>query len=117
MTGAGCSWLATDSSSSLAAAGIAFVVGHFFLFCNVFRIRRAPELIWAGVFTTLATATVVVGTTDWTATFAVSALLTVVLVAIEMRHPSYHGLFWRQVNPHLPEFWRSRQREQSPGGP
>ena len=27
-----------------------YVLGHFFLFCNVFRVRRPPELIWAGVF-------------------------------------------------------------------
>jgi len=27
----------------------AFVVLHFFLFCNVFRIRRVPELVWGAV--------------------------------------------------------------------
>ncbi len=29
---------------------IAFVVGHFFLFCNVIRMARPSELIWATVF-------------------------------------------------------------------
>ena len=28
----------------------ALVVGHFFLFCNVFRVRTRLELIWAGIF-------------------------------------------------------------------
>jgi hypothetical protein len=30
---------------------VAFVVGHFFLFCNVFRIGCKHELIWAALFT------------------------------------------------------------------
>src|SRR5947207_1687337 len=37
---------------------IGFVIGHFFLFCNVFRISRRPGLIWAAVFTVLATSTI-----------------------------------------------------------
>jgi hypothetical protein len=32
------------------AFAVAFVMGHFFLFCNVFRIRRKYELIWAVLF-------------------------------------------------------------------
>jgi hypothetical protein len=28
----------------------AMVVGHFFLFCNVFKVPRKLELLWAGVF-------------------------------------------------------------------
>lgn len=33
---------------------IAFVAGHFFLFCNVFRIPRFLELTWAGCFLAVA---------------------------------------------------------------
>ena len=29
---------------------VLFVVGHFFLFCNVIRLRRGLELLWAGCF-------------------------------------------------------------------
>ena len=32
------------------AFAVAFVVGHFFLFCNVFRVARKYELIWAVFF-------------------------------------------------------------------
>ncbi|CAK0748261.1 hypothetical protein CCP3SC1_1760005 [Gammaproteobacteria bacterium] len=32
---------------------IGLVLGHFFLFCNVFRVTRQTELIWAGAFITL----------------------------------------------------------------
>ena len=28
----------------------ALALGHFFLFCNVFRVRRSYELVWAGCF-------------------------------------------------------------------
>ncbi len=108
VTAAGCGWLAKEAP--LVAAGIAFVVGHFFLFCNIFRIRRIPELIWAAVFTSLVAATVLAGPPGWDATFGASALLTIVLVAIEMRHPSYHGLFWQRVNPGLSDYWRETQR-------
>lgn len=31
-------------------AAIAFVIGHFFLFCNVLRAARPLELAWSGVF-------------------------------------------------------------------
>jgi hypothetical protein len=33
------------------ACAVAFVVGHFFLFCNVVRSARRYELIWAAFFT------------------------------------------------------------------
>ena len=32
---------------------IAFVVAHFFLFCNVFRVARPLELAWSGLFIVL----------------------------------------------------------------
>lgn len=108
-TAAGCAWLAV-SEALLIAAGIAFVVGHFFLFCNVFRIRRGPELIWAALFTGLSAATIVTEHPGWPITFLASGVATVILVAIEMRHPSYHGLGWAQLNPDLPRYWRERQQ-------
>lgn len=84
---------------------VGFVVGHFFLFCNVFRISRRPELIWAAVFTALGTSTMVTDRPGWISTVAVSFVLTVVLIGLEMRKPSYHGIFWKQLNPGLRERW------------
>ena len=52
------------------------VVGHFFLFCNVFRISRRPELLWAGVFTLLAGATTVTGFPGWMISISATALST-----------------------------------------
>ena len=35
-------------------------------------------------------------------------LLAVVLIAREMKRPSYHGVGWRNINPDLPKWWKSR---------
>jgi hypothetical protein len=84
---------------------IAFVVGHFFLFCNVFRLARALELAWAAVFVALVAATVSTGTPGWMMTTGSSLVATIVVVILEMRKPSYHGVFWQQINPHLRQWW------------
>ncbi len=91
------------------AVGVAFVVGHFFLFCNVFRLSRPPELIWATAFACLMVAGSC-GVISWWLAFLAAASLTPVLVVIETRRPSYHGVWWEQLNPHLPEWWRHRVR-------
>jgi hypothetical protein len=87
--------------------GIAFVVSHFFLFCNVFRISRPPELIWAACFVLLAGSTIVANVPGWTGTIVASLVLTVLLILLEIRKPSYHAVCWRQWNPKLPEWWES----------
>lgn len=96
-------------------AGVA--VGHFFLFCNVFRIRRGPELLWAGVFVALAGATLAWGRPGWAITVGSALALAAGLIAREMRYAGYHGVGWRRVNPGLPEWWRARQggRRESSG--
>ena len=78
---------------------IGFVVGHFFLFCNVFRISRKRELVWASVFLLLACSTILCGFPGWLPTFSLSVLLTVILIRREMTQPSYHGIFWQKINP------------------
>lgn len=93
---------------------VGFVVGHFFLFCNVFRISRRPEMIWAAVFTTLAGSTVFSGAPGWVMTIVVSLLLSASLIALEMRKPSYHGVFWKRINPGLKEWWTSNPSEPPP---
>jgi hypothetical protein len=89
---------------------VLLVVGHFFLFCNVFRVSRALELAWSGVFTVLAAATLASGYPGWYFTAAISLAMTVAVVALEMRKPSYHGIFWQRVNPRLPEWWNEKNQ-------
>ena len=84
---------------------IAFVVIHFFLFCNVLRMSRPLELTWAAVFAALAIAMISLNALTWPIVFAISAMLTVVVAVIESRRPSYHGVGWRKINPSLPEWF------------
>lgn len=84
---------------------IAFVVGHFFLFCNVVRMARGLELIWAAVFAILAGATIAGETPGWPIAIGSSLAVTAIVVVIELRKPSYHGIAWQQINPKLPEWW------------
>lgn len=88
---------------------IAFVVGHFFLFCNVFRIARKPELIWAAVFIILVGSTVLTDMPGWTITFTTSFILAVVLIHRETRKLSYHGVLWAKLNPGLREWWEKQK--------
>ena len=98
--------------SKLWQAGVivGFSVGHFFLFCNVFRIERKPELYWAAVFISLTTATVATGFPGWTGTLGVSLAVSAGLIALEMRKPSYHGIGWKHINPNLRTWWQEKQR-------
>lgn len=108
--GAGAAYFAF-TLRSLPATIPAYVSFTFFLYCNVFRIRRTPELIWAGVFTILALISFYFGQPSWLVVFVVGIALSIILIAIEMRHPSYHGIFWRSVNPHLPMWWDKHHRQ------
>jgi hypothetical protein len=93
----------------------AFVLAHFFLFCNVVRMARPLELVWAGVFVVLAGATVAFETPGWLRTAIASLLVTVVVVVVEMRKPSYHGVGWQRINPGLPAWWEARIAEKGGG--
>jgi hypothetical protein len=86
---------------------IAFVVLHFFLFCNVLRMSRPLELVWAGIFAGLASATISRHLLSWPVVLAASSVVTVIVAFIEMRRPSYHGVGWQKLNPRLPEWWLS----------
>ena len=88
---------------------IGFVVLHFFLFCNVFRIARKPELVWAGVFVLLAGSAIVFEVPVWWMVFAGGLLLSTILIALETRKPGYHGVGWRRWNPGLEEWWRKQR--------
>ena len=87
---------------------VGFVLLHFFLFCNVFRLARPLELVWAGIFVCLASGTVALDIPGWAITAAVSLCASVCVVAAEMRKPSYHGVGWQRINPGLPAWWESQ---------
>lgn len=84
---------------------IAFVIAHFFLFCNIARVSRLLELIWSGIFVVLTFCTMTFEMPTWPITIVISLMATVVVVLLEMRKPSYHGILWQRINPNLPQWW------------
>lgn len=92
---------------------LGFVLGHFFLFCNVVRMARPLELLWSGVFVALAGATILLETPGWLVTALLSLVVTAIVVAVEMRKPSYHGVGWKWINPGLPAWWESHMVERT----
>jgi len=98
------------------AAAIGFVFLQFFLFCNVIRMPRVLEYIWALTFAGLVASCNLFGVVSWATVFAAASVLTSVLVSIAVRQPSYHGVGWQRFNPRLPEWWNaqtSRNEERS----
>ena len=97
-----------------AGAIVGFVVGHFFLFCNIIRLARNAELIWAAVFVVLCGSTITTEVPGWIASFGISLALTMALIAREVKQPHYHGIFWQRVNPNLPAWWEAQARDNKP---
>ena len=112
LIGAVGSFLAASVEASLGIA-VAFTVGHFFLFCNVIRMARPFELIWAAIFVSLAASTLLLQAPGWNQTFVLSLIATCILVAVQMRRPSYHGAFWKRINPGLQDWWQQQQQPSS----
>jgi hypothetical protein len=68
-----------------------FVLGHFFLFCNVFRVPRKPELFWAGGFILIATLCLAADVSLLHAMWLVLPV-TIGVLANSTRLPGYHGV-------------------------
>ena len=89
---------------------VLFTLAHFFLFCNVLRMRRHYELIWAALFVVLAAPSLAAAVPAWAMVIVIMLAVTAVLIFLQLRHPSYHGVCWRRFNPSLPQWWANRQR-------
>jgi hypothetical protein len=75
------------------------VVAHFFLFCNVLRLSRSLELLWAVSFTALAASTFLLGLPSWNLTVLLTLCVTAAVSAVHVVRPSYHGVFWKLPQP------------------
>jgi hypothetical protein len=93
-----------------AGAAVVFVVLHFFLFCNVFRITRASELIWAATFLLLSPLTLLTNLPGWPMFFIACVCLSTFLIWRETKQKHYHGICWQRWNPGLPEWWEDNDR-------
>lgn len=76
---------------------VPFLLAHFFLFCNTFRIGGKRELTWAGLF--------VVNALIWSWTNALlihivaQLALTLQLLIQSVRSPYYNGIGCTRINP------------------
>ncbi len=91
-----------------AAILVAMPVLHFFLFCNVFRIKRRKELIWAATFVVSAAFFIVYQMFSAALLLIVNFLVAAVMIAQEMREPDYHGILWQSINPGLEQWWKNK---------
>ena len=101
-------WLLKDLLGPMVGVFIVVPV-HFFLFCNVFRIRRAFELTWTGVFLVLVVGWIFTGDIDWWRIMAILTPLTLGLIGMEMRSPRYHGILCRRINADHIDEWLSER--------
>ena len=84
------------------------VAGHFFTFCNVFRIVRRRELIWAGLFILNSGLWTWFDQLTWPHVLLCQLPITVTLVVADMRGPGYHGILAGRINPRLSEYLEQR---------
>jgi hypothetical protein len=80
---------------------LAIVGCHFFLFCNVFRIARRREFIWAGLFIFNVGAWAWFDNSAWIRVVLSQLPITAGLIIAEMREPGYHGVFATRLNQRL----------------
>ena len=80
---------------------IPIIIGHFFLFCNVFRIRRSFELIWTGIFIGNVSLWYGFNALNWLLILAVQIPFTLLFLFLEIKSPRYHGIFSFYFNPHI----------------
>ncbi len=72
---------------------IPFVIFHFFLFCNVFRVRRNYELIWAGIFLINNACWILGENLNIYTVFATQIPVSILFIVLEIRSDRYHGIF------------------------
>lgn len=89
---------------------VGFIVLHFFLLCNIVRMSRIPELIWATFFICAFYLHLKLSAISLVRALVACMLLTFILVFLEFRKPSYHGVLWSRLNPKLSE-WFSEKNE------
>lgn len=73
-------------------AMILYIIGNFFLFCNVFRVRRKYELWWVAS-ALINTLLLLFYYNNVGIFFLTQSVFTTIAVAMEIRSATYHGIF------------------------
>ena len=91
------------------------VLAHFFLFCNLFRLRRRYEVVWSALFLVNLCGWLLLSPEPlrWSGVLVVQTPITLVAILAEMHSPAYHGIFSRRLNPSLEDYLRT-SREAPP---
>jgi hypothetical protein len=84
------------------------VGGHFFLFCNVFRVVRRRELIWAGLYVVNAGFWLALNRLDWFNVLACQLPISAGVIAWELKASRYHGIFADRLNLQLSDYLEGR---------
>ncbi len=74
------------------------VLIHFFLVCNVFRVRTRYELIWASSLLLNAGAWQLAGALSWQRLLGSQIVVTAFVIGAELRSPSYCGIGHRWIH-------------------
>ena len=74
-----------------------FVLFHFFLFCNIFRIPRTPELVWSAAFLLVAILWLSLGRFTWPAVACTQLPVTLAVLLWGIFRTDYHGVGYRLV--------------------
>lgn len=77
---------------------IPFVLGHFLLFCNTFRVGGERTLIWIGVFLVNVTGFAVFNNIHWFWILSAQSAFTGVLIVQCVLSRNYHGIACEQIN-------------------
>jgi hypothetical protein len=93
---------ALQASAPLLAWLPPVVFGHFFLFCNVVRLRTAKELAWCAVFLANFALHAHAGAVGGGAILAWQLPVTLALVASEVASPGYRGLGYAALGKNPP---------------
>ncbi len=70
---------------------IPLVVAHFFLFCNVFRVRRNWELLWAACFIANFAAWALTRF-SWAGVLTIQLPITLLVLVATAKSPGYRGV-------------------------
>lgn len=73
------------------------VLGHFFLFCNVFRISRNLELLWSALFMCNVGIWAGLGSFVWMKILLTQTPVTILFIALTVFGEDYHGIGYSMV--------------------
>jgi hypothetical protein len=77
---------------------VVLVGGHFFLFCNVFRVARKRELVWAALLLVNVTLWIFLDRMDWLHVILLQVPVSIAVVISEITGSRYHGIFANRLN-------------------